>query len=185
MSKNRRPRPRQPATPSPPANRRPPIWAAGILVLALAGVAAVLVYYFHNGGDGDAVASSPAAGPQATGVSPAAAAGTALSEAQRRTLVGRWRRADADYVLEIRAVAADGGIDAAYLNPRPIHVATAQASAADGKISVVAELRDRLYPGSYYTLVYDPHDDRLAGVYHHLGIHQDFDVYFTRIGEKP
>ena len=91
MSKNRRPRPRQPATPSPPANRRPPIWAAGILVLALAGVAAVLVYYFHNGGDGDAVASSPAAGPQATGVSPAAAAGTALSEAQRRTLVGRWR----------------------------------------------------------------------------------------------
>ncbi|MGO8691976.1 MAG: hypothetical protein ACLQLG_20335 [Thermoguttaceae bacterium] len=172
MSKNRRPR--QPAAPSPPANRRPPIWAVGILILSLAGVAAVLVYYFHNGSDGDTVASSPAA-----------AAGAPLSAAQRRALVGRWRRGDANYVLEIRAVAADGGIDAAYLNPRPIHVAKAQASAADGKISVVAELRDRLYPGSYYTLVYDPHDDRLAGIYHHLGIHQDFDVFFTRIGGKP
>jgi hypothetical protein len=158
---------------------------AGILVLALAGVTAVTVYRFHNGGDGDAVASSPAAGPQSAGVSPAAPAGSAPSEAQRKNLVGRWRRADANYVLEIRAVAADGAIDAAYLNPRPIHVAKAQATAEAGKTSVLVELRDRLYPGSYYTLVYDPRDDRLAGVFHHLGLHRDFDVLFTRIGEKP
>ena len=86
-------------------------------------------------------------------------------------------------MLEIRAVAADGAIDAAYLNPRPIHVARAQAATEAGKTSVLVELRDRLYPGSYYTLVYDPRNDRLAGVFHHLGLHQDFEVFFTRIGE--
>ncbi len=46
----------------------------------------------------------------------------------------------------------------------------------------MVELRDRLYPGSYYMLVYDPSKDQLSGVYHHLGVHQDFDAVFTRIG---
>ena len=82
-------------------------------------------------------------------------------------------------------MAADGRLDAAYLNPKSIHVARAQAVAEDGQTRVLVELRDRLYPGSYYTLGYDPHSDRLAGVFHHLGVHQDFDVLFTRIGDKP
>jgi hypothetical protein len=152
-------------------------------VLILSGAAVVLVYRFHN--SGAAVASLAAAGRQAADEPPAASAGAAPSEAQRTRLVGCWRRTDADYVLEIRAVAADGAIDAAYLNPRPIHVAKAQATAEAGKTRVLVELRDRLYPGSYYTLVYDPRNDRLAGVFHHLGLHQDFDVLFTRIGDKP
>jgi hypothetical protein len=48
----------------------------------------------------------------------------------------------------------------------------------------MVELRDRLYPGSYYTLTYDPREDRLSGVYHHLGINQEFDVVFTRIDDN-
>ena len=183
MSRKHRQRGREPVAPSSAASRRRRIWAAAILVAGLAGVAALLVYQFHK--DGAALASAPAVGPQSGGVSPAASVGTALSEAERRELVGRWQRSDANYVLEIRAVAADGRLDAAYLNPKSIHVARAQAVAEDGQTRVLVELRDRLYPGSYYTLGYDPHSDRLAGVFHHLGVHQDFDVLFTRIGDKP
>jgi hypothetical protein len=42
------------------------------------------------------------------------------------------------------------------------------------------ELRDRNYPGNYYTLTYDSQSNRLIGVYHHLGIGQNFDVFFIR-----
>jgi hypothetical protein len=104
--------------------------------------------------------------------------------AEHQKLVGRWQRADTDYVLEIKQVAADGQIEAAYLNPKPIHVSKAQASLESGKTIVMVELRDRLYPGSYYTLTYDPSADRLSGVYHHLGVHQDFDVVFVRAGSS-
>ncbi len=110
---------------------------------------------------------------------PAVASQGLLPDAQRQKLVGRWRRADANYVLEIRDVAADGRMDAAYLNPRPIHVSKAQAASESGHTTVMIEPRDRLYPGSYYTLTYNPSDDRLCGVYHHLGVHQNFDVVFA------
>ena len=43
------------------------------------------------------------------------------------------------------------------------------------------ELRDRGYPGNYYTLIYDSQTDRLVGVYHHLGIRQEFAVEFVRL----
>ena len=115
---------------------------------------------------------------------PVAASQEPLPEAGRQKLVGRWQRADANYVLEIRAVAADGQMDAIYWNPQPIHVSKAKATSESGKMTVIVELRDRLYPGSYYTLAYDPGKDQLAGVYHHLGVHQDYDVVFTRIGQN-
>jgi hypothetical protein len=144
-----------------------------------------LVYRYHRGGDGDAVASALPAGPPSVNGPPAASANTTPSEAQRRRLTGRWQRTDANYVLEIRAVADDGHIDAAYLNPRPIHVAQARATVTDGMTLVLVELRDRLYPGSYYALGYEPRHDRLVGVFNHLGLHQQFDVIFTRIGSQP
>ena len=37
------------------------------------------------------------------------------------SLTGRWLRPDGGYVLDVRA--AGGGVEATYLNPRPIHVA--------------------------------------------------------------
>jgi hypothetical protein len=95
-------------------------------------------------------------------------------------LKGKWVRTDDGYVLEIKKVAADGNMDAAYLNPKPINVSKAEAKSEAGQTKVFVELRDRLYPGSYYTLTYDRGKDQLAGVYHHLGIQQEFDVVFVR-----
>ncbi len=99
-------------------------------------------------------------------------------------LVGRWRRLDGGYVLDIKAVHDDGTIDAAYLNPRPIHVSKAEAITKGGHVVVVVTLQDQGYPGNMYTLTYDPQADRLEGVYHHRGLRQQFDVKFTRFG-KP
>lgn len=95
-------------------------------------------------------------------------------------LKGKWVRTDGGYVLEVKQVAADGKMDAAYLNPNTINVSKADAKSEAGQTKVFVELRDRLYPGSYYTLTYDGGKDQLAGVYHHLGIQQNFDVIFVR-----
>ena len=96
-------------------------------------------------------------------------------------LVGRWQRSDGGYILDIKAVHDDGKIDAAYLNPRPIHVSKAEAVNRGGHVVVVVTLQDRGYPGNMYMLTYDPHADRLEGVYHHRGLRQQFDVAFSRL----
>jgi hypothetical protein len=56
-------------------------------------------------------------------------------------LTGRWLRPDGGYVLEIRTVDARGAIDAAYLNPRPINAARAEAARKGSTLTVVVELR--------------------------------------------
>jgi hypothetical protein len=104
---------------------------------------------------------------------------TAKSDFEK--LQGKWVRTDGGYVLKIKKVTADGNMDAAYLNPRPINVSKATASSEAGQTRVFVELRDRLYPGSYYTLTYDTGKEQLSGVYHHLGIGQQFDVIFVRM----
>ncbi len=95
-------------------------------------------------------------------------------------LVGRWVRASGGYVLDIRDVQSDGKLELAYLNPRPINVSQAQADTEAGLINLFVELRDRHYPGNYYTLTYDSQNDCLVGVYHHLGIGRNMDVLFSR-----
>ena len=95
-------------------------------------------------------------------------------------LVGRWVRASGGYVLDIRDVQSDGKLELAYLNPRPINVSKAQADTEAGRINLFVELRDTHYPGNYYTLTYDSQNDCLVGVYHHLGIGQTMDVFFSR-----
>ena len=154
---------------------------AGVLVAFLVCMVMAVVYWLQSR---DVTAASPATAQESTHAAPVAASQEPLPEAGRQKLVGRWQRADANYVLEIRAVAADGQMDAIYWNPQPIHVSKAKATSESGKMTVIVELRDRLYPGSYYTLAYDPGKDQLAGVYHHLGVHQDYDVVFTRIGQN-
>jgi hypothetical protein len=96
-------------------------------------------------------------------------------------LKGIWQRPDGGYVLEIKQVSSEGKIDAAYYNPNPINVFQARAWLESGKLNAYVELRDRLYPGNYYTLKYDASNDHLAGVYHHLGIGQQFEIVFMRI----
>jgi len=99
-------------------------------------------------------------------------------------LPGKWLRPDGGYILEIRSVDdASGKLEAAYLNPRPINVSKAQASRDAGSIKVFIELRDVNYPGSTYTLTYDPASDQLQGIYYQALQQQSFDVAFTRV--KP
>jgi hypothetical protein len=96
-------------------------------------------------------------------------------------LKGRWVRPDGGYVLEIRAIDARGTIDAAYLNPRPINVARAEATRDGSTLKVFVELRAPNYPGSTYTLTLDPKNDQLKGVYFQAVARQTFDVVFVRM----
>jgi len=127
----------------------------------------------------DGAASPPLA------ASPVAAAPATAPTPSPDRLVGRWLRSDADYTIEIASVAPSGKLDARYLNPGPIHVERAESGMVDGLLRVFLELQDRGYPGSYYTLTYDPGSDSLSGVYHHLGVNQNFDVAFSRIPPAP
>jgi hypothetical protein len=102
------------------------------------------------------------------------------AQSQYAQIIGTWVRPDGGYTLDIKDVSGDGKMDASYFNPNPINVAVAQATIESEKINVFVELQDIGYPGSNYTLVYDPDTDCLIGVYHHLVINQDFDVYFVR-----
>jgi hypothetical protein len=95
-------------------------------------------------------------------------------------IVGQWVRASGGYVLDIRNIQSDGKLEAAYLNPKPINVSKASANIKTGRIELFVELRDKYYPGSYYTLTYDSQMDRLIGIYHHLGIGQNIEVFFSR-----
>jgi hypothetical protein len=96
------------------------------------------------------------------------------------SLKGRWVRLDGGYVLEIRAVDSRGTIDAAYLNPRPINVARAEATRDGSMLKVFVELRAPNYPGSTYTLTHDPKTDQLGGAYFQAVQRQTFDVVFYR-----
>ena len=97
------------------------------------------------------------------------------------TLKGRWLRPDGGYVFEVRTVDPSGKIDGLYFNPRPINVAKAEATRDGSKLNVFVELRAPNYPGSTYTLVYDPKHDQLRGTYLQAALGQSFDVYFVRV----
>lgn len=109
----------------------------------------------------------------------AAVAPTAEFELQK--LVGRWLRPDGGYVLEIRSVDARGKMEAAYFNPRPIHVARAEVSRDGIATKIFVELRDVNYPGSTYTLIYEPTNDQLKGIYFQAALKQQFEVFFQRL----
>jgi len=105
---------------------------------------------------------------------------TPLSTANFDKLVGRWMREDGGYVLEIRSVSPEGKVDAAYFNPRPIHVARAEAFREGDALTLFVELRDVNYPGSTYRLQYDPAADMFSGAYVQALQGQTFDVTFVR-----
>jgi hypothetical protein len=96
-------------------------------------------------------------------------------------LNGRWLRPDGGYILEIRAVDASGKIDGAYLNPNPINIAKAEATRDGSTVKVFVELRAPNYPGSTYTLTYDPQQDQLRGIYFQAVEQQSFNIFFVRM----
>ena len=95
-------------------------------------------------------------------------------------LQGRWVRPDGGYVITINGVSADGKLDAAYANPRPLPFARAEVSREGMTYKVFLELRAGGYGGSTYTLVYDRANDVLRGVYYQAVAQQKFDVQFVR-----
>jgi hypothetical protein len=95
-------------------------------------------------------------------------------------LSGRWLRPDGGYILELSDSAPTGLLKAAYFNPRPINVSRAEWKYQDGRLNVFVELRDINYPGSTYTLDYDPAADRLKGIYFQAALQQQFEVEFER-----
>ncbi|MCP3393652.1 hypothetical protein NLM27_33370 [Bradyrhizobium sp. CCGB12] len=118
---------------------------------------------------GPACAQQP---PAATVVGPA--------ESAFERLPGRWVRLQGGYVITIRAVGADGKLDASYANPTllPFHVAV--ASRDGNAIKLRFELRAGGYNGSSYVLNYDAANDRLTGVFDQVVAKQKFDVVFVR-----
>jgi len=96
-------------------------------------------------------------------------------------LNGRWLRPDGGYVFEIRAVNSSGQIDGVYLNPKPINIAKAEATREGSTLKVFVELRAPNYPGSTYTLTYDPQHDQLRGIYFQAVEQQSFNVFFVRM----
>jgi len=103
------------------------------------------------------------------------------TNASFQTLKGRWLRPDGGYIIEIKAVSADGALDAAYFNPRPINVERASAKEEAGAIKVFIVLRGAGYPGSTYDLIYDAERDQLAGTYYQAVMRETFDIYFKRV----
>ena len=96
-------------------------------------------------------------------------------------LNGRWRRPDGGYVLEIRSADSSGKLDASYLNPKPINIAKAEATREGSTLKVFVELRAPNYPGSTYTLTYDPQLNQLKGIYFQAVEQQRFNVNFVKI----
>ncbi len=165
MGKRKKPRRggRKPSPPAPKPNRVP--WIVGGAI-ALAAVIAFAVVRLTSA-------------PPAPAPAPAGVAAKAESVREER-LVGRWLRPDGGYVLEIRRAQPDGRLEAAYLNPRPIHVARAEWQRKEGRLQVLVELRDVNYPGSTYTLDFSSESDRLVGAYFQAVQQQTFDVEFVR-----
>jgi hypothetical protein len=95
-------------------------------------------------------------------------------------LAGRWVRPDGGYVISIKAVDADGNLDAGYANPSPLPFHTAKVTRDGSELRLFFELRAGGYNGSTYTLTYDAQSDQLRGVYYQAVAKQSFEVIFVR-----
>ena len=106
---------------------------------------------------------------------------SASQPASLDSLAGRWARTDGDYMIEVKGIGADGKVDAAYFNPRPIHVARAEATREGDSVKLFVELRDTGYPGCLYKLTLDKTGAMLAGTYFQAAQNETFDVIFERL----
>ncbi|UCD88152.1 MAG: hypothetical protein JSV01_10560 [Desulfobacterales bacterium] len=170
MSKRKSKKKQPPRESSPSKRRRGLKISVGVAALAAVAVVAVVL---HVGRD-------KAHEEKKETATPAESAEVEESKGNLQALIGRWLRVDGGYIIEIRSISANGRLDAGYLNPRPINVSRAEASRRGDEVRVFMELQDVGYPGSTYTLTYDPQRDLLRGVYFHAGLSQTFDVVFIR-----
>ena len=138
-----------------------------LIVAFIAGAAGFIFYQFR---------------PTESVQMPVSAAGQSKSgpTVEFDQLIGRWLRPDGGYVIEIRNISSGGKMEAAYFNPRPINVSRAEVSRKKGGLEVFVELRDTGYPGSTYTLTYNPQQDMMIGIYFQATMGQSFEVIFVR-----
>ena len=154
------------STAGPPKKRVYIKWVV-LIVAVIAGAASFIFYQFR---------------PTESDQMPLSAAGQSKSgpTVEFRKLIGRWLRPDGGYVIEIINISSGGKMEAAYFNPRSINVSRAEASRTKGGLEVFVELRDTGYPGSTYTLTYNPQQDMMTGIYFQATIGQSFEVIFVR-----
>jgi hypothetical protein len=160
--------------PAPASSKRrfPVIWVLlGLVGLAIA--ASIFLYHFRHTDSHQATATT-------SGESSSEKVASTLKDNQFRNLIGRWRRVDGGYIIDIRRIGANGQMDAAYYNPKSIHVSRAETSLKKGAQYIFIELQDVGYPGSTYTLMYRPQQDILAGFYFQAAVKQTFEVVFAR-----
>ena len=162
----------------PPARPRGLRIVAGIFLLAIAALSGWAWGRYKNSSPPPAPTTAQPPTASASTSRPAAAA---PAQVGLQKLIGRWQRHDGGYVLEIRDTKADGSLDAAYFNPRPINIAKAAATRDGAALQVFVELRDKNYPGSTYQLTYDPQSDQLSGVYFQAVARENFEVGFVRM----
>jgi hypothetical protein len=149
--------------------------ASAVVVLVVATVTALGLWLNRSQPD-----ATPKKGAAETNILNAPAAAPTADPAFQK-LQGRWLRPDGGYVIEIKSAGEDGRLDAAYFNPKPIHVARAVAAREGSAVKVFIELRDVNYPGSTYRLFHDPASDQLKGVYYQALLQQSFEVFFERL----
>ena len=96
-------------------------------------------------------------------------------------LTGRWQRSDGDYTIEIFALYDDGTANVGYFNPGPINVEKGGWVFTDGRLTLNVVLRDVNYPGSKYSLNYNPENDTFTGSYFQAVEGISYDVDFSRV----
>lgn len=96
------------------------------------------------------------------------------------TLIGGWSRVDGNYHIVVRAVGADGALQAMYFNPNPLPFALARARREAGAVLAHFELQAGGYAGSTYDLRLIADKDRLVGSYYRAVTKQSFEVEFLR-----
>ncbi|MGB5746190.1 MAG: hypothetical protein WBM69_04365 [Desulfobacterales bacterium] len=154
------------STAGPPKQRFSIKWVV-LIVAVIAGAAGLIGYNLR---------------PTESDQMPLAAAGQSKSgpTVEFDKLIGRWLRPDGGYVIEIRNISSGGRMEASYFNPRLINVSRAEVFRKKGGLEIFVELRDTGYPGSTYTLSYNPEQDMLTGIYFQATMGQSFEVIFVR-----
>jgi hypothetical protein len=170
MSKKRQLNRQRNETGKPPAGR-------GFLFVAVGvGIVALVVLALRAS---RSPGNNPTLPTEQSGTNAVAAAAESRPVFQK--LVGKWVRPDGGYIIDIKVADNAGKLEVGYFNPNPIHVARAEASGQGSMIKVFIELRDVNYPGSTYTLAYDPASDELKGIYFQAVEQQQFEVFFQRM----
>jgi hypothetical protein len=123
--------------------------------------------------------TSGPAGPRAAASVPQPSAPSAVSP-EFAVLLGEWTRPDGGYVLSVQEITPDGQATVGYYNPRPIRVSKAQARKEGDHVGLFVELNDVNYPGSTYTLGYDPASGQLKGIYYQAMQRAQYEVVFVR-----